>query len=197
MSLTSTVSSQVEEKDLYLLAYDYLNDSTVEGRSFDEKAFRKDCSKYYRVRGRRLKYEADLQVAGRFIQNNRGFPLCDLLKRNYKVEVSCPYAIGSGKFPLLNQVQDSLKVFWAEYEMKSDNEISEVLGELISEKKDGLVVFFSDIYKNTLMAEVMPFCQPYERDRWMGHSNSYYFIFNDNGEIEEVYSGVVIHYNWS
>ena len=79
--------------------------------------------------------------------------------------------------------------------LKDDNEISESLKEFISNKKDGYQVFFSDIYKRTLAAELKGFCLPYDETIWMGSSTSFYFVFDEGGKIEEVYSGISIHYN--
>ena len=79
--------------------------------------------------------------------------------------------------------------------MKDENKISESLKEFISNKKDGYQVFFSDIYKRTLAAELKGFCLPYDEGTWMGSSTSFYFVFNEEGNLEEVYSGISIHYN--
>lgn len=79
--------------------------------------------------------------------------------------------------------------------MKNNSEIEKTLKEIISKRKDGHIVFFSDIYKKTLAAEVKSFCLPYDEFAWFGSSTSFYFIFNEQGEIEQVYSGITIHYN--
>lgn len=178
---------------MYRKAYDYLNDSIIKVKYEDDKSLRISCKQY--VRGAKLKFDNDLQVASKFIKNDRGFPLCDLLKSKYNVTESCVYAIGSGEFKLTKQVQDSLKMFWRDYQIKNNSEIEMPLKEIMSKRKDGHVVFFSDIYKNTLAAEVKSFCLPYDEVTWFGSSTSFYFIFNQQGEIEQVYSGITIHYN--
>lgn len=121
----------------------------------------------------------------------------DLVDKKYKFSNDCLRALrmGTQDCEISNQVQDSLRIFWSEYKMKDTNEISNALKGLLSDKKDGYQVFFSDIYRNTLAAELMDFCLPYNETTWMGHSTSFYFGFNEKGDIKEVFSGVSIHYN--
>lgn len=79
--------------------------------------------------------------------------------------------------------------------MKENSEISQSIDELPSTKKDGYQVFFSDVYENTLAAELKSFCVPYDKGGWQGGSNIYFFVFNDLGDILDVYSGETIHYD--
>ena len=147
--------------------------------------------------GPKLKFDSELQVANRFIKNNSRFPHKDLIAKKYNFSKECLDALRMGirDCELANEVMDSLDVFWESYKMKSKSEINEILKELISAKKDGFQVFFSDIYKNTIAAEIKTFCVPYNRQMWMGSSVSFFFIFNDKGEIDEIYSGITVHYN--
>ena len=189
-------NAQIQESDLYKTAYNYLNDSIIKVNHADAKTFAKNCNECC-VKGIKLKFDSELQVAFRFIKNNQGFPMSDLIDKKYNFSKDCLRAIrmGTRECELSNQVQDSLKTFWEAYKMKDDNEISESLKEFISNKKDGYQVFFSDIYKRTLAAELKGFCLPYDETIWMGSSTSFYFVFDEGGKIEEVYSGISIHYN--
>lgn len=193
LTFSSLLFGQVNERDMYQLAYNYLNDSIIQSNFGDAKSLRNDCKRT--VKGVRLRFEDDLQVANKFIRNDWGFPLCDLLKQKYKITESCVHALGSGRFELTNQVRDSLDNFWTNYEMKSQIEIMNSLDGLISARKDGFQVFFSDVYNNTIAAEFKAFCLPYDEIAWFGSSTSYFFIFNEQGEIEQVYSGTSMHYN--
>ncbi|KXX67453.1 hypothetical protein [Flammeovirga sp. SJP92] len=67
---------------------------------------------------------------------------------------------------------------------------------LPSNRKDGYQVFFSDIFNNTLSAEVKSFCLPYDHDlnSWKGSSTFFFFVFDHQGKIKEVYSGETVHY---
>lgn len=69
---------QVNESSMYKTAYNYLNDSIIKVKYEDAKSFRISCKQH--VKGAKLKFDDDLQVASKFIENDRGFPLCDLLK---------------------------------------------------------------------------------------------------------------------
>ncbi len=178
---------------MYATAYNYLNKSTKSIGLGTNKELTDNCNQI--IKGAKLEFKKELQVASKFIENYRGFPICDFLKRRYKMTENCVYALGSGKFELAEHVQDSLELFWKNYQMKTNSKITETMEGLISEEKAGFIVFFSDIYKNTLAAEVKSFCLPYDRTTWQGSSISFYFIFNDTGDILEVYSGVSIHYD--
>jgi hypothetical protein len=186
--------AQISELELYKSAYNYLNDSIIKVNYADVKAFAKNCNECC-VKGIKLRFKSKLQVANKFIENDRGFPLCDLLKKKYRTTESCVYLLGSGESELTNHVQDSLRVFWGPYKMKENSEISKSIKKLISKKKDGYQVFFSDIFQNTLAAEIKGFCLPYDETIWMGSSTSFYFIFDEMGNIQEIYSGKEIHYN--
>ena len=187
---------QLDENELYQTAYNYLNDSIIKSNYVDVKTLAKNCSSCC-VKGKKLKFIPDLQVACRFIENNRGFPIGDLVAKKYDFSSDCLHALrmGTRECQLANQVRDSLESFWLSYEMKPDNEIAKSLGELISNRKDGYQVFFSDIYKNTLAAEVKSFCLPYDEIMWMGSSTMFFFIFDVKGKIADIYSGRTIHYN--
>ena len=180
---------QKNEIELYRKAYSYL-ERTVE---IDVKTFRQNCE--LSIVNKKIKIQPKLQVASKFITNDRGFPLCDLLQKKYKVTESCVYAIGSGKFEITKQVQDSLQTFWKNYDSKKLQQMDKILDPMISSEKIGYQVFFSDIYENTIAAEVKSFCSPYDKFPWYGSSISYYFVFDDNDEIIEIYSGISIHYN--
>lgn len=182
---------QPKESEMYRAAYQYLDSINKLERT--ARALRDDCQQY--VQGTKLRFKDNLQVASKFIENDRGFPLCDLLKRKYGMKESCVYALGSGESELTKHVQDSLMFFWQDYQMRSESSILESLRGIGSKRKDGFLVFFSDIYKNTLAAEVKSFCRPYDKIDWQGSSTSYFFVFNSKGVITEVFSGIETHYN--
>src|SRR5688572_6097855 len=194
--VTGTVESfgQVEEIKFYQTAYNYLSDSVVKKNYPDVKTLAKNCIECC-IKGAEVEFDFKLQVSEKFIRNDRGFPMCDLLKRKYQMNESCAVALGSGTVELTKQVQDSLKIFWKNYKMKQKSDLLKILKDMVSNKKDGYQVFFSDVHKNTLAAELKSFCLPYDEAIWFGSSTSFFFIFNQDGEIEEVYSGETIHYN--
>ncbi|MCB0497178.1 MAG: hypothetical protein KDC79_13645 [Cyclobacteriaceae bacterium] len=192
-NISISQDQDVREEKLYVVAYKYLEDSIIGDNRDFKNSLVKDCGGT--VDGYQHEYDSKLHVADKFIANSRGFPLCDLLKRKYKIQESCTYALGSGRFELTKNVEDSLTTFWNDYKMKSKDQIRKPIENLISEKKIGYQVFFSDVYKNTIAAEIMVFCAPYDETMWLGSSTSFYFVFNEKGEIKEVYSGISIHYN--
>lgn len=183
---------QVKETEIYKAAYNYLD--SIRNLEFgNAKILSADCKQT--VQKSNVKFKDKLQVASKFIENDWGFPLCDLLKKKYTMTENCVYALGSGKCELTRHVQDSLEVFWKDYKMKSKSVIEESLTGIASKRKDGFLVFFSDIYKNTLAAEVKSFCLPYDKTSWQGSSTSFFFVFDNKGVIKEVYSGISIHYD--
>jgi hypothetical protein len=188
------VKAQIEEIELYKAAYNYLSDSIIKKSYPNVNDFARGCNECC-VKGIKLKFHSKLQVADKFIENNRGFPLCDVLKKKYGVTESCVYLLGSGKSKLADQVQDSLELYWESYKMKRKLEIATSIKKLLSKRKDGYQVFFSDVFQNTIAAEIKGFCLPYDETMWMGSSTSFYFVFDELGNIREVYSGIVIHYN--
>lgn len=138
--ITIPAIGQADEACMYGAAYDYLNDSIIEVNYPNAKILRSTCKKY--VKGVKLKFDDELQVASRFIRNDWGFPFCDLLKSKYNVLVSCVYAIGSGDFKLTEHIQDSLSVFWKDYEMKSQSEIEDALGVWCQNVKTDILYSF-------------------------------------------------------
>ncbi|MEQ9423352.1 MAG: hypothetical protein RJQ09_02960 [Cyclobacteriaceae bacterium] len=192
--LASAVAfGQAKESDMYRSAYTYLNDLVIKTSYVDAKKLKRNCRQHLKVL--KLKFDDELKVASRFIKNDSGFPYCDFIKKKYSIEESCAYALGSGEFELFEYIKDSLETFWDNYEIKENEKIAESLNGLISETKNGHIVFFSDIYKNSLAAEIKSFCQPYDEVPWFGSSTSFFFIFDDNGKIKELYSETVWHYN--
>jgi hypothetical protein len=198
--LTLSIESfaQIDEKELYKKAYNYLNDSIVKLKHpsiKDEIANIDGCSFY--AKGYEFNFDSELQVANRFIENNLGFPYTNFMIKKYKLSKKCIKALKNGKVKceLINRVKDSLALFWKEYKMKDTSEISKLVKDLKSLRKDGYQVFFSDIYKNALLAEVKSFCFPYDKGIWLGMSTFFYLIFSDKGEIEEIYYGKTIAYN--
>lgn len=189
-------NAQIQESEFYKTAYNYLNDSIIKLNHVDAETLAKNCNECC-VTGINLKFDSELHVANRFIKNDQGFPIGDFINKKYNFSKDCLRAIrlGTRECDLSNQVRDSLKTFWESYRMKDKKEISESLKDLISNKKDGFQVFFSDIYKGTLAAELKSFCLPYDEKMWQGSSTSFFFVFNKEGKIEEVYSGISIHYN--
>ncbi|WP_345373565.1 hypothetical protein [Algivirga pacifica] len=193
--------AQTQPSVLYEKAYDYLNDSIVKIQYVDSKTFADHCEDccVRRANGRRarLKFESELQVAYKFNEIRRGFPIEDYIKRNYNLSHECIVALrmGLNTCEEVNEIIDSLSVFFGDYTMKDEDEIIGSLQALPSKRKDGYQVFFSDIYKNTLSAELMSFCTPYDTGAWYGRSTFFFFIFDEGGEIKEIYSGQPIHYN--
>lgn len=186
---------QTEDKVLYESAYNYLN-SFIKKEFVSKTVFEKSCNKGLNG-GQKVRIPEDLQVASKFIKNGRGFPLKDYVQKKYNFSLDTLRLIlmGVRKGELATQVLDSLDNFRKDYRMKDESMILKSLNGMISDIKIGHQVFFSDIYKNTLSAEVMGFCIPYDQDDWTGVSTSFFFTFNNEGELEEVYYGKSIHYN--
>jgi hypothetical protein len=183
LAASVAVVAQPSPDKLYREALRYLDKSVIRDPNFIGQC--KACC----TNMLRKDLDDDLHVAGRFVPNNQHLPLCDLVKRKYQV-TDCQ-AVKNGNSAIVRHVQDSLATFWEGYQMQPQGALSDVLSDLISPYKDGYVVFFSDIYKNTLAAEVKAFCVPYDKKPWTGGSISFYFVFNESGNLEEIYSGVV------
>ena len=193
---TSDDSAHLDEKDLYRKAYNHLNDSIVKITHVGPKTLAANCSECC-VKGVELNFSPELQVAPKFIANNYGFPIIDLAEKKYGLSENCLQSLrmNTRKCEKANKVLDSLDFFWKDYKMNDKTNISKSLERLISSRKDGYLVFFSDVYRNTLAAEVGEFCLPYDKSVWQGSSTIYYFVFSVDGTIEEIYSGATIHYN--
>jgi hypothetical protein len=173
---------------MYRAALRYLDKSVVRDPNFISQC--KECC----TNALRAGLNDDLHVADRFVPNNQHLPLCDFLERKYQMPGNCQ-TIMRGSSASVGRVQDSLNVFWADYQMQSQDTIAAALADIISPLKDGYQIFFSDIYKNTLAAEVKAFCVPYDRKPWTGGSVSFYFVFNEHGDLQEIYSGVTARYD--
>ncbi|GEM_PF-3021012 len=188
--------SQIQEADFYEKAYIYLNDSILKNDFTTASKLAQACNECC-LTGIALKFKPELQVANKFIQNNHGFPYNDFAIKKYDLSDDCLRSLRMGvrDCELANQVLDSLDRFWLDYKMKSDDEIRFALENLLSDTKDGYQVFFSDIYRSTLAAELKEFCLPFDEGMWMGASTLFFFVFDENGEIKQVYSGRTIYYN--
>lgn len=128
----------------------------------------------------------DINVAQYFVASKPLITLCDILKKRYRVEESCNVVIGLDK-PIAIHVSDSINTEFSNYELNQLKTNPLLVNN--RNKKDGLVVFFSNTYKNTLYAELKYFCQPYDEiDYWSGSSLVYFFEF-ENGKIKDVYMG--------
>ncbi|BDD05580.1 hypothetical protein [Aureibacter tunicatorum] len=204
VTISISVKGQTKEADLYKAAYDYLNDSIVKSKFVDAKTLAKNCS--YRsitikANGKQVntkfKFNSELQVAYEFNDHRRGFPIENFIKSKLTLSKDCLTALrmNTRTCDEVNYLSDSLETFWQDYEMKSYEKIKESLKNLPSKRKDGFQVFFSDIYKNTLSAEIDGFCAPYDKVKRVGAPLFFFFVFNDQGEIIEVYSGKTMHYN--
>ncbi len=194
---STSLKAQTSEAELYQTAYDYLNDSILTKYYVSAEQLAQDCSRNI-ISKRKPEYSASLQVADRFIKINSQFPLRDFVSRNYNLSEDCLLDIrmGIGKCQDANRIRDSLNTFWSEYESKGAEQLSQMTAHLPSDRKDGFQVFFSEIYKNTLAAELKSFCLSYSSKwSWMGPSKSFYFVFNAQGKIKEVIWGTVVHYN--
>jgi len=189
------VAAQVSNAELYQAAYSYLNDSVLhlDGKRLD--VFYDNCSRI--VVGAKQHFEPYLQVATRRINHYRGFPISDFVIKKYGLTGECLAAIRMGirTCDLANHIQDSLAAWWEEYVPGQNGDIQVDFAGLPSKSKMGHQVFFSDIYKNSLMAELDSFCSPYDQGSRYGAPTFFFFVFNSEGEIQEVYSGKTIHYN--
>ena len=88
-------NAQIQESDFYRAAYNYLNDSIIKVNYPDAKAFEENCSECC-VKGLKIKFDSKLQVANKFIKNNRGFPISDLIQKKYDFSKDCLRAIRMG-----------------------------------------------------------------------------------------------------
>ncbi|MBB3699582.1 hypothetical protein KMW28_24355 [Flammeovirga yaeyamensis] len=193
---------QVKNSDFYVKAYNYLNDSII--KTDDIKNLVIGCEGLvYKLKANgkskkvKLKFNNNLQVAEKYNNHKKGFPLEDYVRKKYNLSDECIKALrlGTRTCSEVNNIKDSLFIFWEDYSMKSEKEIRSLLSELPSDRKDGYQVFFSDIFKNTLSAELKSFCTPYDSSTWQGSSTFFFFVFDEKGIIKEVYSGKTIHYN--
>lgn len=194
--LSTSASAQTTDRELYEAAYAYLNDSILRHDYASTQELAKNCN-HCCVKGIKLAFESELQVANRFINLTRHFSFKDYSQQHYDLSRRCRRALrmGTKGCKLVNHLLDSINTFWSDYEMKPEPQIAKELEGLASESKDGYQVFFSDVYKNTLAAEVKGFCSPYDKSPWFGSSRSFYFVFDKNGEIKKVYSGQMVIYN--
>jgi hypothetical protein len=191
-------SGQIKDADLYKEAYQYLNDTILKPGSV--QALANGCEQHVRVAKKKkfgFKFDAKLQVAAKFINHQQNFPLDDFVMKKYRLSRDCLMQLRtrSRRCAEANRITDSLSVFWSDYAMKPNEEIKSSLASLPSNRKDGYQVFFSDVYKNTLCAEVHSFCRPYDTEgAWYGSSTMFFFIFDEQGKIKEVYAGVMKYY---
>lgn len=187
----SQVYGQTDTLSLYRQAYQYLNDSIVKKKFAAPKKFESDCNSL--IKGKKVRISPDLQVAHQFIKHGWGFPICEFVQEKYNYNGHCG-TFSIHEYELKNHVLDSLKNYYKDYTFNEEI-VRKTLRGFTGKKENGHQVFFSDYYKNALTAEMMTFCQSYKTEGWWGASTSFYFIFDDNNKLIEVYSGQVIHYN--
>jgi hypothetical protein len=194
--LYSNLYAQKNELGLYRKAYQYINDSIVQPKNINDEELHIFCSKY--IEGVKLNYQVGPHVANVVIQNGRGLPFEDIFRKNYSYEIDCcirNLRLGGKDCPVVNQYTDSLTQFWSGYQIISKDSILNTIQPLISTQRNGFIIFFSDVYKNTLSAELQLLCKGYGNvPGGQGSPLSIFFIFNYEGEISEVYSGHSIHY---
>ncbi len=93
------------------------------------------------------------------------------------------------KSPLWQRVEDSVRTAYKDYAAKEAPQVyAYLLGMGLKEKQVGPTLFFSQVYKNTLVAELVFFC-PQPRTHppvWQGKAYLFYFIFDDHGNLKGV-----------
>lgn len=193
---TIKVSAQNKETEYYRSAIEYLNDY-VYSKKVDNSIFEKNC--LARTKGlTKLDVPSGIQIAERFIRNDHAFPLEAMVNVKYNISKDCLRDLRMRIYncPVNLQIKDSLNHFWSDYRPKSFHEMKSTLSSLVNFGESGYVVFFSDLHKNGLAAELMSFCTSYKSNTtWQGASTIFYFVFDDQGNVEEVYSGKGVSYN--
>jgi hypothetical protein len=137
-----------------------------------------------------LKDKPKLYISSSFRENSPYPCLCDILKKRYKIKETCTVEIGLDR-PTSTKASDSIKLAYTKY---SPNKVRRLpFKHVISGRKKGIAITFSDVYQNSLTAEVFGFHYD-NQDMLMGKSLIFYFTFKSSGEIESVFLGET-HYN--
>ncbi|MCU0438404.1 MAG: hypothetical protein MUC49_10825 [Raineya sp.] len=124
--------------------------------------------------------------------------LCKLLQRKYAIDAPCGRIYGSNSpyKKLLKKVEDSMRVFQADYPKEGSKEgfyIKKLKKKILKENKAvkefHYLIYFSKFYKNTVTIEVS--ASPHN----MGKKYTYFIIFNEDYSIKEIHTGVPIYMN--
>ncbi len=122
------------------------------------------------------------------IQNNASLVLCDILKKQYKASENCAVLFGKN-LPLLRNVRDSIQSAQKSMEFKGYKLKHE---DVSHDKSKGYLLKFSRLVNNTLMAQA-GYSSNFKEGFGSGKTTIYYFIFDSNLIIENVYTGSKIY----
>lgn len=122
------------------------------------------------------------------IQNDATLVLCDILKKQYRASENCAVLFGQN-LPLLRDVRDSIQSAQKSLEFKGYKLKHE---DVSHDTNKGYLLKFSRLVNNTLMAQA-GYSSNFKEGFGSGKTTIYYFIFDSNLIIENVYTGSKIY----
>ena len=164
--------SQIE---FYPAAYHYIL------KSKELRSFREEMRVTHGIMTRRI------TVIDSVIPNNPYFFLCSMLKRKTKKE-GCSQSIGADRLMTFDSLKKEYKDYFFEQGFKLPFNFKG------SKAKKTFIISFSDIYRNTLTAQ-LDFQN--KKDKILSaKSQLFYFVFLPNSKIKHVYTADVQNYHW-
>jgi hypothetical protein len=122
------------------------------------------------------------------VANTPFLVLCSILKQDYSLEESCSKVIGLD-YPLVEHVRDSINSVYQTYHLDEDDMVLKTPS--LEVRDEGFLIFFSDVFKNTVYAELRYICDPKQRRvDWRGESIIFYFVFDEQINITKVLRGI-------
>jgi len=190
--------SKTSKHMIYENAYVYVN-NYVHNNFPTGKELKRSCRSFC-VKGRNtMRIYDDVQVDDKFIPLTKGFPISDMAIKKYNAHEKgflASIRMGVKNNQETAHILDSLDDAWKGYEKQDDEIIRNDVGNLISDNISGYQIHFSDIYKNSLAVELSSFCPNNCRVQLSAKSSNtvFFFVFDEKGEITEVYWGDTIHF---
>jgi hypothetical protein len=179
------------EQRIYLKSIEFVKSKY---KSEDFATLKKNCLSLTNV-VKKSSYHV-INISPRRIDNNLNYVLCDILNKKYLFEENCVHLLGNNLSAKVKSIEDSISTVINNQNRFDRSDTShEYIKKLASDNEEGIVVFFSSVFQNTVSIEVKSFCVSYiEETKWHGSSQMYHLVFTKEGSLTEVYSGIK-HYD--
>jgi len=176
LSLLPQSKCQAQIERFYPSAYNYII------KSKELKNFRDEMRVTHGIMTRRI------TVVDSVIPNNPYLFICSILKKKTKKEGNCSKTIGIDRL----RTFDSLKQEYIGYIYSRNFKLPFNLKG--SKAKKTFTISFSDIYRNTLTAQLN---FQNKKDKVIAaKSQLFYFVFLPNGKIKDIFTADIQNYHW-
>jgi len=120
--------------------------------------------------------------------NNPYLFLCSMLKKKTKKEGNCSQSIGADRLMTFDSLKQEYNGYIYTKRLKLPFNFKG------SKPKKTFIISFSDIYRNTLSAQLN--FQNKKDQVLSARSQLFYFVFLPNGKIKDVYTADIQNYHW-